>query len=172
MTGYSFQTGQDQQRAQASESRQAHRLLVLSVKAIFALLLAVGTTLMPSAASASLSSSGSLTLPSTCPGAPGCGSLPIGVFPSVVNTSGTFTGNWLHTVDVSYWGSFSGTGVYPAKGGTNLFDFTGLTNNVLPSGTLFVLGDLDDGSGPEHFSFQAQDARPQLRLRALLVGSA
>lgn len=130
------------------------------------LLLSVGATLVSLPATAgTLSGSGALTLPSNC-ATDGCGSGPIGVFPTVTNDGhGNFTGTWPHTVDFSYWGSFDGTGPYPAKNGTNDFDFAGifgLSGKVLPQGTYIVFGDLDHGSGSEHFSLQAFDSSHNL----------
>jgi hypothetical protein len=81
------------------------------------------------------------------------------VFPNVTNHLGnTFDGSWPNTVDVGWQGSFSGTGTYPVKNGTNTYDFSNLTNHALPTGTLMVFGDLDDGGGDEDFTLRALDA--------------
>lgn len=83
---------------------------------------------------------------------------------SITNFSNppTFTGTWSSPARSPWIGTFGATGVYPnssAGAGINSFnDFTGLSYGSLPSGTLYLFGDLDRGSGPgEKFILTAWD---------------
>ncbi len=82
------------------------------------------------------------------------------VYTEIPSTS--FTGTWSGTAAASWQGTFTGTGPIPIgnlrPSGFSTYDFTGLANNVLPIGTYFFLGDLDNGSGTEKFSVKAFDA--------------
>lgn len=132
-----------------------------SILALLALFL-VGAVIASAPAFASvLNGSGQLLLPPNCPGS-GCGNGQPGVFPNVINNSGTFTGTFPGGVDPGYGGQFTGTGPYPAKNGTDTFDFTTLTHGSLQAGTMIYFGDLDHGSGNEDFTLQAFDASHNL----------
>ncbi len=79
----------------------------------------------------------------------------------VDNLNGTFTGNWTATPQPNWVGSVTLTGPLVAgsgPNGTSTFDFSGLTYGVLPGNSYFFFSDLDNGSGPEHFTLQAFDA--------------
>jgi hypothetical protein len=102
-----------------------------------------------------LSSSGTLLLPPNCPGT-GCGNGSPGYFPTITPNDNTFTGVFPNTAGPAYAGQFSGTGPYPNYVGTSHFDFGGLANGFLPSGSIVYFGDLDNGSKTnESFSLQA-----------------
>lgn len=82
------------------------------------------------------------------------------VYTEIPSTS--FTGTWSASAAAAWQGTFTGTGPIPGgnlrPSGTSTYDFTGLTNGVLPVGTYFFLIDLDNGSGTEKFSVKAFDA--------------
>ena len=87
------------------------------------------------------------------------------------NLDGTFTGVWTATPEPNWVGSVTRTGPSTAGSGphgTSTFDFSGLVNGVLPATSPFVFRDLDDGSGPESFTFQAYDASHNLITSAWL----
>ena len=128
-----------------------------SVLALLTLSLILTVVSSSPAFAGTLMTSGPLQLPTNCPGS-GCGNVPPGIFPNVVNNSGNFTGTWPSGVDPGYGGQFTGTGPYPAKNGTDNFDFTTLTHGSLQAGTMMTLGDLDDASGTETLTFQAFNA--------------
>ncbi len=138
-----------------------------SILALLTLSLILGVVaLTPAVATATLSTSGPLLLPNCSSGA--CGNVLPGLYPNVVNNSGTFTGTWPSSVDPGYGGQFTGTGPFPARNGTNNFDFTTLTHGSLQSGTMMEFGDLDDGSGNERFTLQAFNASHTLITSAWL----
>jgi hypothetical protein len=144
-----------------------HKQPYLSITALLGLALILGVVSSAPAFAATLSSSGPLQLPGNCPGS-GCGNGQPGVYPNVVNNSGTFTGTWPSGVDQGYGGQFTGTGPYPAKNGTDNFDFTGLTHGSLQAGTMMEFGDLDNASGNEDFTLHAYDASHTLIQSAWL----
>ncbi len=138
---------------------QTPRLTNSNVSALALLTLSLILSVVAStpAFAGTLNTSGPLQLPSNC-STGGCGNVLPGVYPTVVNNSGSFTGTWPPSVDPGYGGQFTGTGPFPAKNGTNNFDFTTLTHGSLQSGTMMEFGDLDDGSGTEKFTLQAFNA--------------
>jgi PEP-CTERM motif len=136
-------------------TRSCSSLLTLALIAL-SLTFGIAGSAIPAAAG-TLNGSGQLALPYNCPGSD-CGTASPGIFPTVVNSSGTsFNGTWPSNVASGWQGSFSGTGVYPDKSpATNMFDFTGLQNGYLPAGSIIYFGDLDDGSGTnERFDLTA-----------------
>ncbi len=79
------------------------------------------------------------------------------VYTEVPSTS--FTGTWSASAAAAWQGTFTGTGPIPISSarpsGFSTYDFTGLANNVLPTGSYFFLSDLDS---TEKFTVQAFDA--------------
>ncbi len=77
-------------------------------------------------------------------------------------TGGTWTGTWTNPAHPDWIGSFNATGPVPTSAGTvgtTRYDFTGLPNLELPSGTFFRFGDVDGGSTTnEIFTLRAFDA--------------
>jgi hypothetical protein len=153
----------------ASHFSHFSRLKTLSSSAMALLTLSLLVAMVSNipASANTLNSSGPLQLPSNCSSG-GCGNGQPGVFPNVINNSGAFTGTFPSSVDPGYGGQFTGTGPYPAKNGTNNFDFTTLTHGSLQSGTMIYFGDLDHGSGSEDFTLQAFDASHTLIQSAWL----
>ena len=78
------------------------------------------------------------------------------VYTEVPSTS--FTGTWSASAAAPWQGTFTGTGPIPITSarpsGFSTYDFTGLANNVLPTGSYFFLSDLDSS---EKFTVQAFD---------------
>jgi len=135
----------------------------LSVVALtlLALSLAFGIAVSGIPASAGVLDSATTTqlaLPYFCPGS-NCGTHNPGIFPTVTNSGGSFTGNWPASIASPWQGSFSGSGFYPSAGvGTNTFDFSGLNGPGLAAGSIVYFGDLDDGSATdERFDLTAYD---------------
>lgn len=143
----------------------------LSILALLAFSLVLGVVASAPAFASTLDTSGPLQLPGNC-ASDGCGNGQPGVFPNVINNSGTFTGTFPGGVDAGYGGQFSGSGPYPAKNGTNSFDFTGLTHGSLQAGTMIYFGDLDNGSGNEDFTLQAFDSSHNLIASSAWLNSA
>ena len=81
--------------------------------------------------------------------------------PFVDNGGGNFTGTWSSPAQANWVGAFTVTGVDPRGNsfGLSTYDFSTLPTAVLPTGSWFVLGDLDNGSGSlERITFVAYDA--------------
>jgi len=123
--------------------------------AVMALTLWVGATNL---AHAQLTGSGSHIPTNGTPIIP----FPCVGFSYVVNTATTFTGTWNSSpVPTAWLETFTVTGVNPAGNSVWLdtYDFSGLTGGVLPANSWFVIGDLDNGSGPtEQITLKAYDA--------------
>jgi hypothetical protein len=68
-----------------------------------------------------------------------------------------FTGTWAAPAHRDWRGTFNAIGKVPSSpnSGTTTYDFSGLRNGVLPRGTYFIFGDVDDGSGNEKFDLSA-----------------
>jgi len=97
-----------------------------------------------SAFSSILTGSGNhLPLPSSNPG------LPARVASTITGSGTTYSATWASPADPAWIGSYSIAGQYPSSTGTgtSTFNFSGLSAGVLPSGTFFLLGDVDNGSG-------------------------
>ncbi len=147
--------------ARTETSTKTRDRLSLFTLTLLALSLTFGAASATPAAAGVLDSSTvvQLSLPNC---ATNCGNSSPGIFPTINNTGGAFTGAWPSNVAAGWQGSFSGNGTYPVKEpGTNTFDFSGLggANHDLPAGSLIFLGDLDAGSGGgESFSFTALDS--------------
>ncbi len=74
---------------------------------------------------------------------------------------GNWNGTWTTTAATPWVGTFSATGPLTGSGssGTTRYDFTTLPTGNLPPGTMFLLGDVDSGSGvAENFDFRAWDS--------------
>ena len=135
--------------ARTETSTKTRDRLSLFTLTLLALSLTFGAASATPAAAGVLDSSTvvQLSLPNC---ATNCGNSSPGIFPTINNTGGAFTGAWPSNVAAGWQGSFSGNGTYPVKEpGTNTFDFSGLggANHDLPAGSLIFLGDLDAGSG-------------------------
>ncbi len=103
------------------------------------------------AAAGPLIGSATLNFPGPCPGAT-CGTTPPGITPTIgFPPSGGFTGTWTPPVGLPWQGTFSGAGPYPDHNpGTSTWSFSGIgPTGVLPVGTFFGFGDLDNGSGQD-----------------------
>jgi len=84
-----------------------------------------------------------LPLPSPNPG------LPVRVAPSTTGSGIAYLGTWAAPAASAWIGTYGISGQYPSSvgTGTSTFNFSGLSTGVLPSGTYFLLGDVDGGSG-------------------------
>lgn len=81
------------------------------------------------------------------------------VAPLITTVSGGFTGTWSSPADSDWYGTYNATGDVPTSGSvtSTSYDFTPLSLSSLPVGSIFILGDLDDGENST-ISFQAFDA--------------
>ncbi len=72
-----------------------------------------------------------------------------GVSASIVNTGTAFTGTWTAPVQADWVGTFNATGTAPSSTTSGIadYDFSSLPLGYLPSGTFFIFGDVDQGSG-------------------------
>jgi len=95
------------------------------------------------------------------------GATPPGIAPTITPGTGSFTGVWSNDVATPWQGTFSGTGNYPCCGnaGTTSWSFSGLSSGFLPTGTLFRLGDVDNG---ETLSLTAYNQANQIITTAWL----
>jgi hypothetical protein len=81
-----------------------------------------------------------------------------GVFHSTTVTGGTWTGTWAGPAAAAWIGTFNAVGPTTGSGmlGTTDYDFATLPTGTLPSGTLFLLGDVD--SVVDDLDFRAWDS--------------
>jgi hypothetical protein len=96
-----------------------------------------------------------LPIPSPNPGGPP------GIAPTLVVGINGFTGTWTPPAMPAWVGTFNAFGPVPSNTnlGTTRYFFTTLPGGLLPTGTFFLFGDVDNGSGPgEILDLQAYDA--------------